>query len=122
MADQREEFALREFDSRAGAVAVAEAPVVVEVGEFGQRFFVGGGVGGVEPAVGEKFVAGGVCGFFAGDEARGGMLVSTCVCVCGVRIQKKARADDEGKVGLTSGLRGKLLLWEYGSLRRHHLP
>lgn len=88
MADQREEFALREFDSRAGAVAVAEAAVVVEVGEFGQRFFVGGGVGGVEPAVGEKFVAGGVCGFFAGDEARGGMLVSICVrvrvrvCVC----------------------------------------
>lgn len=81
MADQREEFALREFDSRAGAVAVAEAAVVVEVGEFGQRFFVGGGVGGVEPAVGEKFVAGGVCGFFAGDEARGGMLVSIYVCV-----------------------------------------
>lgn len=82
MADQREEFALREFDSRAGAVAVTEAPVVVEVGEFGQRFFVGGGVGGVEPAVGDKFVAGGVCGFFAGDEARGGMLVSIYMCVC----------------------------------------
>lgn len=93
MADQREEFALREFDSRAGAVAVAEAAVVVEVGEFGQRFFVGGGVGGVEPAVGEKFVAGGVCGFFAGDEARGGMLVSICVCVR-ARIQKKAREHD----------------------------
>lgn len=83
MADQREEFALREFDSRAGAVAVAEAAVVVEVGEFGQRFFVGGGVGGVEPAVGEKFVAGGVCGFFAGDEARVGCwLVYVRVCVC----------------------------------------
>lgn len=90
VADQREEFALREFDSWAGAVAVAEAPVVVEVGEFGQRFFVGGGVGGVEPAVGEKFVAGGVCGFFAGDEARGGMLVSICVCMCARAYSKES--------------------------------